>query len=149
MKKETFKERVERTLRSVGRPKGSVNSESHMEAIIEANTAEKSFYWGKKGSDHPLWGNKEKAELAKEKIAKKNSISNRKMKLVKSTEEIRIEYSLIEQHLADGWFFKAKKINMNNGIRTKMISPCDWEKYRNEGWEWGSMPQGIAAEDSV
>ena len=149
MKKLWNKERLEKIMRNeneaqkekrpVGRPPGWKMSDEHKQIISDANTGSGSYLWGLTGDSHPLWGNKEKAKDAAAKIGMKNSISNRKMKLIKNGDQIRSPYEQIMSHLEDGWFFKATKINVNNGEKTKMINSTDWEMYIADGWNWGSL----------
>lgn len=135
----TYNKDENKTTRPVGRPKGYPMSEEHKRIISKANSGSNSYIWGRRGDDHPLWGNEELREKAARKIGTANSVKNRRMKMMHNGDEKRVPYDQIEQHLEDGWIFKAKKINVNNGERNKLINPKDWYDYIDEGWEWGSL----------
>lgn len=135
----TYNKNENITTRPVGRPKGYAMTEEHKQIISEANSGSGSYLFGKTGKDHPLWGDEEKRAAAADKIGKKNSESNRGTKMIKDNEIKKVRYTEIECFLDDGWMFVAKKINMNNGERNKLISPSDYETYLAEGWSWGSL----------
>jgi hypothetical protein len=140
----TFNKGENKTSRPVGRPKGYPMSDEHREIISKANKGSNSYLYGKYGNEHPLWGDEDKREDAARKIGEKNSKSNRRAKMFIRDEEgnityERVPYEDIPQFIENNWWFTAKKINMNNGDRNKLIDPKDWEEYIDEGWDWGSL----------
>ena len=85
-------------------------------------------------------GNRHSLET-KATISAKNSKSVRGVKMVKDGAQRKVDYSEIQKHLDEGWFFKSNRVYMHNPEKTKHMHKltASIDKWLDEGWQFGTL----------